>query len=94
MPTLVGTRSRANRGRTFAAHLWCGASDRIRISARPARYVHRSVPDMPPRTRRSAAIIGGGTPEMTIGRADADPAGARPYLFLERFLDRSVFVVF
>jgi hypothetical protein len=31
---------------------------------------------------------------MTIGRADADPAGARPYLFLERFLDRSVFVVF
>jgi hypothetical protein len=26
---------------------------------------------------------------MTIGRVDADQAGARPYLFLEHFLDSS-----
>ena len=31
------------------------------------------------RTRRSASTIGGGTPDMTIGRAAADRAGARPY---------------
>ena len=30
------------------------------------------------RTRRSASTIGGGTPDMTIGCADADRAGARP----------------
>jgi hypothetical protein len=30
------------------------------------------------RTRRSASTIAGGTPDMTIGRADADQAGARP----------------
>jgi hypothetical protein len=30
------------------------------------------------RTRRSASTIGGGTPAMTIGRAHADQAGARP----------------
>jgi hypothetical protein len=32
------------------------------------------------RTRRNASAIGGGTPDITIGRADADQAGARPYL--------------
>ncbi len=31
------------------------------------------------RTRRSASTIGGGTPDMTIGCAAADRAGARPY---------------
>jgi|HubBroStandDraft_6_1064221.scaffolds.fasta_scaffold55574_2 hypothetical protein len=31
------------------------------------------------RTRRSAPTIGAGTPDMTIGRAAADQAGARPY---------------
>ena len=46
----------------------CSASDRIRV------------PDVRRRTRRSASTIGGGTPDMTIGRADADRAGARPYL--------------
>ncbi len=31
------------------------------------------------RTRRSASTIGGAAPDTTIGRADADRAGARPY---------------
>ena len=32
------------------------------------------------RTRRNASAIGGGTPDITIRRADADQAVARPYL--------------
>src|SRR5580698_715455 len=57
----------------------CSASDRMHVPARPAQHVHRGVPDMRRRTRRSASTIGGGTPDMTIGRAAADRAGARPY---------------
>ena len=56
------------------------ASDRMHVPARPAQHVHRRVPDMRNRTRRSASTIGGGTPAMTIGRAHADQAGTRPYL--------------
>ena len=40
----------------------------------------RRVPNVRRRTRRSASTVGGGTPDMTIGLADADHAGARPYL--------------
>src|SRR5271157_3498406 len=58
----------------------CGASDRIRVPARPTQHVHRRVPHMRRRTRRSASTIGGGTPDMTIGRAAADQEGACPYL--------------
>ena len=58
----------------------CSASDRMHVPARPAQHVHRRVPDLRRRTRRSASTIGGGTPAMTIGRAHADQAGARPYL--------------
>ena len=54
------------------------ASDRMRVPARPAQHVHVGVPDMRRRTRRSASTIGGGTPDMTIGPAAADQAGARP----------------
>ena len=60
----------------------CSASDRMHVPARPAQHVHRRVPDMRRlrrRTRRSASTIGGGTPAMTIGRAHADQAGARPW---------------
>ena len=46
----------------------------------PPRQVDRRVPHLQRRTRRNASIIGGGTPDMTIGRVAADPAGARPYL--------------
>ena len=56
----------------------CSASDRMHVPARPAQHVHRGVPDMRRRTRRSASTIGGGTPDMNIGRAAADQAGARP----------------
>ena len=56
------------------------ASDRMHVPARPAQHVRKRVPDMRRRTRRSASTIGGGTPDMTIGRAHADQAGARPYL--------------
>ena len=38
----------------------CSASDRIRVPARPAQHVHRRVPDLRRRTRRSASTIGGG----------------------------------
>ncbi len=48
--------------------------------ARPAQHVHRRVPDLRRRTRRSASTIGGGTADTPIGRANADQAGARPYL--------------
>ena len=59
----------------------CSASDRIRVPARPAQHVHRRVPDLRRRTRRSASTIGGrATPDLTIGPAEADQAGARPYL--------------
>ena len=60
--------------------LWCSAAGRIRVPARPARHVHRRVPDVRHRTRRNASTLEGGTPDMTIGHADADQAGARPYL--------------
>src|SRR5258707_15494326 len=40
--------------------LWCSAFRRIRVPARPARHVHRRVPDVRRRTRRSASTIGGG----------------------------------
>ena len=33
------------------------ASDRIRVPARPAQHVHRRVPDLRRRTRRSASTI-------------------------------------
>ena len=59
----------------------CSASDRIRVPARPAQHVHRRVSHLQGRTRRSASTIGGGTPDMTIGRVAADQAGARPYLY-------------
>jgi hypothetical protein len=32
----------------------CSAPDRIRVPARPAQHVHRRVPDLRSRTRRSA----------------------------------------
>src|SRR5271157_2278959 len=48
----------------------------MRVPARPAQHVHRRVPDLRRRTRRSASTIGGGTPDMTIGCAAADRAGA------------------
>src|SRR5271167_2998424 len=35
-------------------------ADRIRVPARPAQHVHRRVPDLRSRTRRSASTIGGG----------------------------------
>ncbi len=57
---MVGTRSRAIRGKTSEGILWCSASDRIRVPARPASHVHRRVPDVRRRTRRSASTIGGG----------------------------------
>ena len=75
---LVGTRSRANLGRTFDGNIRSTASDRIRVPARPAQHVHISVPDMRRRTRRSASTTVGGARHMTIGRAEADQAGARP----------------
>ena len=60
----------------------CNASDRMRVLARPASHVHRCVPDVRRRTRRSASTFGGATPDMTGGRPAADRAGARPYLEL------------
>ncbi len=62
----------------------CSASDRIHVPARPAQHVHRRVPDL----RRLATpdapecIYHGGrtTPDLTIGPAEADQAGARPTL--------------
>ena len=54
----------------------CSASDRIRVPARPAQHVHRRVPDRQRRTRRSASTIGGGTPDMTIGRPCRESSGS------------------
>ena len=56
------------------ANTRCSTSDRMRVPARPAQHVRRRVPDMRRRTRRNASTIGGGTPDMTIGRADAGSA--------------------
>jgi hypothetical protein len=59
----------------------CSAPDRIRVPARPAQHVHRRVPDLRSRTRRSAIYHRRRvTPDLTIGPAAADQAGARPYL--------------
>src|SRR5271166_4246067 len=64
--------------------LRCSASDRIRVPSRPAQQVHRRVPDLRCRAtpdapeciyHRRRAI-----PDLTIGPAEADQAGARPYL--------------
>jgi hypothetical protein len=72
-----GTRSRANRSTESDGNIRCSASDRIRVPARPAQHVHKRVSDMRRRTRRSASNIGGGTPDPTVGRADAHRAGKR-----------------
>ena len=57
----------------------CSASDRIRIPARPAQHVHRRVPDLRRRTRRTCIYYRRrATPDLTIGPAEADQAGARP----------------
>jgi hypothetical protein len=60
----VGTRSGRAPARSAARRpmvkLWCSAFDRIRVPARPARHVHRRVPDVRRRTRPSASTIGGG----------------------------------
>ena len=62
----------------------CSASDRIRVPARPAQHVHRCVPDL--RRHGDAGRAGvhlhrrRATTELTIGPAEADQAGARPYL--------------
>jgi hypothetical protein len=41
-------------------NLWRSAADRIRVPARPAQHVHRRVPDVRRRTRRSASTVEGG----------------------------------
>jgi hypothetical protein len=43
-----------------------------------SRQVDRRVPHLQRRTRRNASIIGGGTPDMTIGGAAADQAERVP----------------
>ena len=58
----------------------------MRVPARPAQHVHRRVPDMQRIATRDAGrarvhlLSEAGIADMTIGRADADRAGARPYL--------------
>ena len=60
--------------------LWCSASDGIRVPARPAQHVHRRVFQTCDAGRARAHLPSeAGTPDMTIKRADADRAGARPY---------------
>ena len=61
--------------------LWCSASDGIRVPARPAQHVHRRVFQTCDAGRARVYLPSeAGTPDMTIERADADRAGARPYL--------------
>jgi hypothetical protein len=43
------------------------------------RMSTEAVPDRRRRTRRGPSTIRGATPDMTLGRPDADQAGARPY---------------
>ena len=50
------------------------------------RYVQR-------RTRRSSSTIEGAAPETTIGRVDADQAGARPYRLLLRWNVSQTFTI-
>jgi hypothetical protein len=64
-------------------NILCRAADRICV---PAQHVHRRLADKERRTRRSTFTIGGGTPDMSIGSADADQAGARPYQHIINFL--------
>jgi len=45
-------------------------------AARPQTRFTPARPDAP-----ECTTIGGGTPDMTIGRVAADQAGARPYLY-------------
>jgi hypothetical protein len=58
---------------SFAVNL-C-AFRRVRRSTTTAAFTDRRR-----RTRQNAATIRGGTPDLTSGCADADHAGARPYL--------------
>jgi hypothetical protein len=44
-------------------------------------------------TRRSESTIGGGTPDITVGRADADQAGARFYL-LAHYISKKINKIF
>ena len=60
--------------------IWCSASDRIRVPARPAQHVQEAFQTRDPGRARVHRPSEAGTPDMTIGRAAADHAGARPYL--------------
>jgi hypothetical protein len=61
--------------------LWCSAFDRIRVPARPAQHVRRRVFQTCDAGRARVYLPSeAGTPDMTIEPADADRAGARPYL--------------
>ena len=58
--------------------LWCSASDRIRVPARPAQHVQEAFQTCDAGRARVHRPSEAGTPDMTIGRAAADHAGARP----------------
>ena len=76
----VGTRSRAIRGKhRLMVNSRCSASDRIRVPARPAPHVEDAFQTCDAGRARVQLPSEAGTPDMTIKRADADRAGARPY---------------
>jgi hypothetical protein len=58
--------------------LWCSASDRIRVPARPAQHVQEAFQTCDAGRARVHRPSEAGTPDMTIGRAAADHARARP----------------
>jgi hypothetical protein len=57
----------------------CSASDRIRVPARPAQHVKEAFQTCDAGRARVQLPSEAGTTDMTIKRADADRAGARPY---------------
>jgi hypothetical protein len=58
-------------------NLWCSASDRVRVRRRTSTEAFQTCDAGRARVHLPSEA---GTPDMTIGGADADRAGARPYL--------------
>ena len=58
-------------------NLWCSASDRVRVRRRTSTEAFQTCDAGRARVQLPSEA---GTPDMTIGGADADRAGARPYL--------------
>ena len=71
-------------------NLWCSASDRVRVRRRTSTEAFQTCDAGRARVQLPSEA---GTPDMTIGGAGADRAGARPYRIVDGNLPKGGFVI-